>query len=281
MNWNRLLIGVLIAALVGAMASYYVYHQVTAAAQVKPMSTIQIVVATERLPLGTRLESHHLRTIDWPAKQALPGTFTRVEDCVGRALMISLVENEPVLQDKLAPLAAGAGLPATIPEGMRGMSIAVNDVIGVAGFVQPGTMVDVLVTGSAGGNTMMNVITRTILENVPVLAAGQKIEQDKDGKPQTVPVVTLLVTPQDANKLAMASASGHIQLALRNTIDTKKVDPPSMNQTALFGGAAPLPVQMPRRSKIALPPPPPPAPFVVEVIRGGKTESTSFAPAKQ
>ena len=116
------------------------------------------------------------------------------------------------------------GLPATIPEGMRALSVAVNDVVGVAGFVIPGTMVDVLVTGQIGegrGSGSKNV-TRTILENVRVLAAGQKVEQDREGKPQTVPVITLLVSPEDAAKLTMASTEGKIQLSLRNTVDTKK-----------------------------------------------------------
>src|SRR6202142_3392403 len=133
-------------------------------------------------------------------------------DGTNRALITPVVENEPILESKLAPSAAGAGLAATIPEGMRAMSVAVNDVVGVAGFVTPGTMVDVLVTGALSGSS--GNITRTILENVRVLAAGQKVEQDREGKPQTVPVITLLVTPEDAAKLAMASTEGKIQLEI-------------------------------------------------------------------
>src|SRR5262249_60171002 len=126
--------------------------------------------------------------------------------------------------------------------GMRALSVAVNDVVGVAGFVMPGTMVDVLVTGKVpGGRGTEDSVTRTILENVRVLAAGQKIEQDREGKPQTVPVITLLVSPEDAGKLAMASTEGKIQLALRNTIDTKKVDPPAVLEAALFAGPSPAP----------------------------------------
>src|SRR6201984_3095175 len=186
--------------------------------------------------------------------------FTRIEDCANRALITPLAENEPVLEGKLAAQQSGAGLPATIPEGMRALSVAVNDVGGGAGFVIPGRMVDVLVTGSVGGGGAGNNITRMILENVRVLAAGQKVEQDRDGKPQTVPVITLLVSPEDAAKLTMGSNQGKIQLALRNTIDTKQVSPAPVLQAALFAGAPPAPKPATRNA-----PPPPPSMYVIEV----------------
>jgi pilus assembly protein CpaB len=160
---------------------------------------------------------------------------------------------------------------------MRALSVAVNDVVGVAGFVMPGTMVDVLVTGKIGGGNKgsEDSITRTILENVRVLAAGQKIEQDREGKPQTVPVITLLVSPEDAGKLAMASTEGKIQLALRNTVDTKKVEPPSILEANLFSGTTPAPRRTGPIVKAAAPPAPP-SPYVIEVITGNKRENKSF-----
>jgi pilus assembly protein CpaB len=135
-------------------------------------------------------------------------------------------------------------------------------------------MVDVLVTGGIAGtkNTGDNNITRTILENVRVLAAGQKVEQDRDGKPQTVPVVTLLVSPEDSDKLAMASTQGKIQLALRNTIDTKLANPPPVVQAVLFAGPAAAPVHTVRHKEE----PSRPGPYVVEVITGSKKENKSF-----
>jgi len=160
------------------------------------------------------------------------------------------------------------------------VSVAVNEVVGVAGFVIPGTMVDVLVTGHPVGSGASNGdITRTVLENVRVLAAGQKIEQDREGKPQTVAVITLLVAPDDASKLVMASNDGRIQLALRNTIDTKKNDPPTIQQADLFTVAGPkLTIRHPApgsgTKKDAVPPPPPP--YVIEVITGNKRENKSF-----
>src|SRR6266852_3407697 len=243
MNQNRMIVGLAVAILVGLLFSSYIYRQFQRATNVKAITMQHIVVAAAPLQLGTRVDINNLRLISWPADEPVTGMFTRVEDCANRALITPVAANELILENKLAPKEAGAGLPATIPEGMRALSVAVNEVVGVAGFVIPGTMVDVLVTGRLPGTTHGgdDNITRTILENVRVLAAGQKVEQDREGKPQTVPVITLLVSPADAGKLAMASTEGKIQLALRNTIDSKRVNPPPVLQAALFAGIAPPP----------------------------------------
>ena len=273
MNQNRMLIGFAVAIVVALLFSSYVYKQFKQATSVKTaVATQHIVVAAVPLQLGTRIEWSNLRLISWPAGEPVAGTFTRIEDCANRALITPVAANELILESKLASREAGAGLPATIPEGMRAMSVAVNEVVGVAGFVIPGTIVDVLVTGKASGGQGGDNITRTILENVRVLAAGQKIEQDREGKPQTVPVITLLVAPEDAAKLAMASTQGKIQLALRNTIDSKKVSPPSVMEAALFAGSAPPPVKH-APGKVA---PAVPSPYVIEVISGSKRENKSF-----
>jgi pilus assembly protein CpaB len=274
MNQNRMIVGLAVAVLVGLLFSSYVYRQFQRATSVKAVATQHIVVASAPLQLGTRVDANNLRLISWPADEPVTGMFTRVEDCANRALITPVAANELILENKLAPKEAGAGLPATIPEGMRALSVAVNEVVGVAGFVIPGTMVDVLVTGrlpgtSHGGD---DNITRTILENVRVLAAGQKVEQDREGKPQTVPVITLLVSPADAAKLAMASTQGKIQLALRNTIDSKKVDPPAVLEAALFAGPAPAPKRIGPQKVPVLPPPL----YIIEVISGSKRENKSF-----
>jgi pilus assembly protein CpaB len=257
MNRNRMLIGLVVAVIVGLIVSNFVYRQIRQAAQTPagvPMG--KVVVASAPLALGTRLEPQFLREISWPAGDPVPGMIT------------SVVENEPILEGKLAPEEAGAGLAATIPEGMRGLSIRVDQVVGVAGFVLPGTMVDVLVTGSAGGGA----VTNTILEYMRVLTAGQRIEEDKEGKPVKVSVVTLLVTPDEAAKLTMASTEGKIQLALRNTIDTKKVKPPPVYRSSLFGGGGPARVR--RRKEPGSQPKT--STYVVETIRGDKRSSTAF-----
>lgn len=273
MNRNRMLIGLAFAVVIALFISTFVYRAFKNVSMVKPTIVQHIVVASRPLQVGTRVDSDNLRLIPWPAGEPMAGMFTRIEDCTNRAVITPVAENEPILESKLAATQSGAGLSATIPEGMRGLSVAVNEVVGVAGFVIPGTMVDVLVTGGVVGGGGGQNITRTILENVRVLAAGQKIEQDREGKPQTVPVVTLLVTPEDAARLTMASTEGKIQLALRNTIDTKITSPAAVLQGSLFAGAAaPAPKHSPNVKYI----PPPPPPYVVEVITGSKRENKSF-----
>jgi pilus assembly protein CpaB len=276
MNQNRMLLGLAVAVAVALLLSTFVYRQFEKASNVKPVVTQRIVVAAKALPLGTRVQASNMRLIPWPAGEPVVGMFTRIEDCADRALITDVAANELILDSKLAPKEAGAGLPAVIPQGMRALSVAVNDVVGVAGFVTPGTMVDVLVTGkvSDGGHGGDN-ITRTILENVRVLAAGQKIEQDREGKPQTVPVITLLVSPEDAGRLAMASTQGKIQLALRNTVDNKKVGPAAVLEANLFSGVAPAPKHT-GPVKVAAPHPAPASPYVIEVITGNKRENKSF-----
>lgn len=276
MNRNRLIIGIAGAILVAVLVSVFVYRQYKAASAAKPVVTQNIVVAREPLQVGTRVDATNLKLIPWPEGQPVSGMFTRIQDCAGRALITPVVANEPILDSKLAPKAAGAGLPAAIPVGMRALSVAVNDVVGVAGFVIPGTTVDVLVTGTlpTGRNGTASNITRTILEDVPVMAAGQKIERDKNGKPVNVPVVTLLVSPEDADKLAMASTEGKIQLALRNTTDTEKTNPAPVLQAVLFGGAVPVRpvVRIVRGKKVVTPPP-----YQIQVISGDKQETKTFS----
>ena len=276
MNRNRMIVGMGFAVVIALLFSTYVYRTFQRASAVKPSEMKHIVVAGKVMQLGTRLDATNLQVISWPSDEPIAGTFSRIEDCMGRAVLTNVTVNEPILESKLAPKEAGAGLPATIPEGMRALSVAVNDVVGVAGFVIPGTMVDVLVTGALPGKNSGNDddITRTILENIRVLAAGQKVEQDRDGKPQTVPVVTLLVTPEDAGKLTMASTQGKIQLALRNTIDSKLANPPPVLQAVLIGGPAapPAPLVVHKVAPVQARP----TPYQVEMITGDKKEMKSF-----
>jgi pilus assembly protein CpaB len=273
MDRNRMTLGLGFAFFVGLFFAWFVYHEFKLASAPAPVVVRkQMVVAAGPLPLGTRLTAKDLRIIPWPTTAPVANMFTRPEDCENRALITSVAENEPILESKLAPVAAGAGLAATIPEGMRAFSVSVNEVIAVAGFVTPGAMVDVIATGSTkdSGN-----ITRTVLENVRVLASNQRIES-QNGKPLGVTVTTLLVSPPDAAKLAMASNSGKIQLALRNAIDTQTAEIPPVLQASIFGldSAAPSP----ERHMSAPPKPPAPSPssYAVEIISGGKRETKNF-----
>jgi len=284
MNRNRLMVGLAAAVLLAFILSAYIYHafkkaEVSASGPTLRMTTI--VVANEPLKVGTRLDASKVKTIQWPSGAKPEGMFSDITDVANRAVINNIAENEPILAANLASTESGAGLSATIPEGMRAVSVSVNDVVGVAGFVTPGTMVDVLVTGNTVGPGGSSSVTRTILENIKVLAAGQKMEQDREGKPENVPVITLLVTPEDAGKLTMASTEGKIQLALRNTVDTKSTNPAPVLQSTLFSGGAPIvaPVAAAPTSgkramvmpKVAAPPP-----YSVEVITGDKHEVKNF-----
>ncbi|TAM82449.1 MAG: Flp pilus assembly protein CpaB [Acidobacteria bacterium] len=282
MNRNRALIALVVAIVIAVIASRFVYRQIQQASAVKPLPVSHIVVASRPLALGTPLTAQDVELITWPEGTPLDGSFTRVQDCIGRSLITPISKNEPILESKLAPREAGIGLPAAIPVGMRAVSVRVDDVVGVSGFAMPGTMVDVLATGTPEGES--DSLTRNIIQDVRVLAAGQTVEQDKQGKPHTVGVVTLLLTPKQADQLTMASTDNRIHLALRNTIDTKIEDKaePVFKSALLLGGAQPHPTaggggkSRPRREATTQKPAGP-APFVVEVIRGDKKTNQTFS----
>lgn len=274
MNRDRMLIGLGLALVVAFLASRYVYVQLRQArtgVRENAVTTTQVVVAAGPLKLGQSLVPDDLRLVGWPSDQVPKGSFSRKEDCVGRALIAPVVENECILEQKLAPREAGAGLGVSIPPGMRAVSVGVDDVVAVAGFVTPGTVVDVMVTGGGAGGT----VTRTILEHVRVLAVGQQMEPDINGKPQTAPVVTLLVTPEEAEKVALATSNGKIHLMLRNTTDKADVNPPPTFGSAMFMGSVPVAASK-VVAKVPQKVPPPPPPYTVEVIRGGKVETQQF-----
>lgn len=278
MDQKRLVVGLLVALVFGLVAARYVYIQLRNARMAAGKAAVvtgRIVVAAKPVALGVRLTTSDLREIPWPDATRPTGSFGRAEDCLDRALITPVVENELILEDKLAPREAGGGLSVAIPQGTRAISVRVDDVVAVAGFVVPGTMVDVLVTGSTTGG---DSVTRTILQDLRVLAVGQKSEPDREGKPQTYTVVTLLVNPEEAEKVTMASTEGKIHLALRNTIDTKEVNPPVVSRASLFAGAPPPRPETAHKVRREPPPAPkPPEPYLIDVIRGDKKETQSFA----
>jgi pilus assembly protein CpaB len=190
-------------------------------------------------------------------------------------VVLPIAKGEFVLPLKLAGENAGYGLPSLIPPGMRAVSVRVNEVVSVAGFVLPGTRVDVLLTGNPSGATEQQ--TTTVLENVAVIATGQRLERNSAGAPQMTPVITLLVSPDDAQKLTLASTQGRIQLALRNPLDTKQQDLATVKSNSLYKNiSAPTPVvrERPKRKTVEIPPAP--AFYTVEVIRGNKMDVTKF-----
>jgi pilus assembly protein CpaB len=285
-----MLVFAVFALALSGFVTYYAYRMLSNRLSPSADETVQIVVAAEKLTLGNRLTDQQLRVANWPKANLPEGHFSDPKDVVGRGVIVPMSPNEPVLDAKLASKEAGAGLGSAIPEGMRAVAVRVNDVIGVAGFVVPGTHVDVMIIGTPGPNGVAT--SKIFLENVQVLAAGQNVERDVNGKPQTSQVVTMLVTPQDAQKLALAGDS-RIQLALRNPIDMAVENPKGVQTAMLYGTSsagtppdAPKPRARPMVVKYAPKPKPEIAlpvnvePVIrsvtVETIRGDKRETSTF-----
>lgn len=198
--------------------------------------TTQVAVAARSLEIGTVLSPADVKMVNWPASAVPPGYAVSMEAVVGRGVITTVAANEPLLAQKMSTPEEGGGLSIVIPEGMRAVSVKVDEVISVAGFVVPGTRVDVLVTLSATSDAD-DTATRVILQNVQVLAAGQTIQRDAEGTPQTVTVITLLVTPEQAEELTLAATEGRIQLALRNLLDTDSIPTTGVNAANLVRGA--------------------------------------------
>ncbi len=283
MNRTRMMIVAFFALVLSALVSVMAYRQVRD--RLNPSDDrSQIVVAADKLPLGTRLSEHQLRLAPWSSSVALEGSFSDPQVLIGRGVIVPMIPNEPVLDSKLAPTGAGAGLTSAIPEGMRAVAVKVNDVIGVAGFVLPGTRVDLILTGE--DNRIE--VSKIILENIQVLAADQNLEPDANGEPREVQVITLLVTPEEAQKVALASVEGRIQLALRNPLDFANTFPNAVRKPGLYGRSpaapAPKPVvqkvvrkQSPKPKKIETKPEAPqPQSWDVELIQGMNRETYSF-----
>jgi pilus assembly protein CpaB len=234
--------------------------------------TSNVVVAASDLQLGAELRKEDLRSIQWPQGAVPAGSFSRPEDLIGRGLIQPVAMNEPFLPAKLASKEAGAGLPPVIPPGYRAVSVRVNDVVGVAGYVLPGTHVDVVVTINPTAQPN-DVTSKVVLTNVLVLASGTKIEQSENNKPIQVSVVTLLVSPDEAEKLTLGATEGKIQLALRNPLDKTAPATPGIKPAPLVGsGAAPVRVASARvvRQGAPVAAPAPAALPTVEIIRGDK-----------
>lgn len=291
---NQRFISVLIFAfVVAAGASFMLYRLMASRITTKAApSSVTVVVAGRKLDLGTVLRDADLKSADWPGTPP-PGAVLKKDDLIGRGVISTIYESEPVLETRLAPKGAGGGLAAIIPKGMRAVAVRVNDVVGVAGFVVPGMRVDVLISGqppTQRAGSLGNV-TRTLLQNIEVLSAGQEYKKDTEGKPIVGQVVNLLVTPEQAEQLSLAINQTTIQLVLRNPLDTEIAKTPGTAVQKLFsGGTMPVivddeaekPVRRaaPRQTVAAAPPPSPvreekKTPFVMEIIQGGKkTEST-------
>ena len=185
-----------------------------------------------------------VKEINWNGEP--PATaITQTSAVIGRGAIAPIYSGEPVLEGRLAPRGAGAGLASTIPVGKRAVALRVNEVVGLAGFVMPGMRVDVIVAGNApaSANPTSGTLSRTVLQNIEVLSAGQNIEKNVNGKPEAAQVVNLLVTPEQAETLSLAGSETKVQLVLRNPLDTAEQATPGTSVARLFGqpDAAPTP----------------------------------------
>jgi pilus assembly protein CpaB len=273
---RRLLTILLVAFAVAGICAFLVYRIVSVRmAASKPVSTSRVVSAAKDIPLGAVLQASDLSTITI-AGAAPKGAIVKPEEAIGRGVIKDITQGEPVLESQLAGLGSGGGLAPTIPDGMRASAVRVDEVVGVAGFVIPGMRVDVLVSGNPPGEAAsQGVVTKTILQNIQVLSAGTDIQRDAEGKPQQVQVVTLLVTPEQAEMLSLASNSLKIQLVLRNPLDTKIAEVPENSMSSLLGGVPP-PKTGAHPAAARRAPKPVDNTYSVQVINGTKSSEEKF-----
>ena len=239
-------------------------------------ATTQIVTTTGELPSGITLAAKDVTLVDWPSDFPLQGSYSKVEDVIGHPLLNALGSKEPILKRNLGLEGSGIGLSGRIPPGMRATAVRSNEIVGVAGFLYPGSHVDVLVTYTPpGGNNIP--VTETVLQDVEVLTAGQTTEPDPQGKPQTVNVVTLLLNPEDSQRLQLASMQGGIQFVLRSGVDQKSVNLKPTRLDQLVASEKP-PVVVPPSTKKAPKriEPSRPTIYVLEVIQGTKRSVEKF-----
>ncbi len=279
-----------LALIVSGGATYLVYRVMVAkTTQATPVATTTVVMAARDLAIGTLIKDGDLKAAPW-AGSVPKGAMVKKEMAIGRGVIVAMWEGEPVMENRLASTGAGGGLAAIIPPGMRAVAVRVDDIVGVAGFVMPGMRVDVLISGTPpGAQAAAGPKVKTILQSIQVLSAGQNYQKDNEGKPTVVPVVNLLVTPEQAEVLSLASKETRIQLVLRNPLDTQASKPPGVAMAGLFsdGEAAPKPaaaaVAVHRRAvAVAEIEPPAPKPAEkpvcqVEIINGALRSEAKFA----
>lgn len=287
MDTRRIIIALVVALVLTGGATYVFTKLRGQSGPAVPMK--KVVVSAKELSAGSVLKAEDLTTADWPVSLASTGVFAKVDEVVGRAVVYPVGEKDIIRERDLAAVGSGLMLASKIPSGMRAVSVRSNEVVGVAGFLYPGSRVDVLATlrPVGGASVIDEPITQTILQDVEVITAGQRIQPDPEGKPQTVNVVTLLLTPEDSQKLMLASSQATIQFVLRSGADKVKVETESVSVEDLLGKSgkkAPTPppkvlrtgTTAKRVSPTEVKTPKPPDFYTVEVIQGDKRSEEKF-----
>ncbi|HEY8185503.1 MAG TPA: Flp pilus assembly protein CpaB [Pyrinomonadaceae bacterium] len=283
------------ALLFGLLAAVSVSRYLSSA-QAYTKNLNRVAVAKVAIPIGTKIIPEQVMMVQFPAESTPDGAFDSVEKLTGRVVVTNIAPREPITEARLAPEGTAGGLSAVIPEGYRAMTVKVDDVVGISGFIMPGTLVDVVVViDPADRAGMQDPISKIVLQNIKVLANGQNIDKPEDQREaNSVKAVTLLVTPEQAEKLALAASEGKLQLVMRNSIDQDDEQTSGINKRALLGGEratpapepgslkserpTPRPVSRPARTepKPAAPPVPAPPRASVEMIEGAKKRSVDF-----
>lgn len=271
MNAKRLSTALLIALLVSGLFTFWLSKRIAQGAHVEAPRKQLFVAAGTNLEAGELLKPGGLQLVEWPISSVLVGGYTKIDDVAGRAVLYPLAKGEPILDRDLAAPGAGVGLTASIPTGMRAISVRSDEVVGVAGFLLPGTHVDVLLTYHTDKSP--DPRTATVLQDAVILAAGQQNHPDPENKPTSVSVVTLLLKPEDSERLMLATTFGAIHFVLRNGADREQTVSPSIGLDQLAGVTDPTSqgaVSIPRSQR------PSPKQYEVETIMGNKEIVNSF-----
>lgn len=296
---NKRFFFVLAGALIFGLLAAVSVSRYLSSAQAYTKNMTRIAVAKVAIPLGTKIIPEQLTMVQFPKESTPDGTFEATEKLAGRVAVVNIAPREPITESRLAPEGTAGGLSAVIPEGFRAMTVKVDDVVGISGFIMPGTLVDVVVVMDPGDKSTQDPISKIVLQNIKVLANGQNIDQPENQRDaNSVKAVTLLVSPDQAEKLALASSEGKLQLVMRNSIDQGDEKTRGVNKRELLNGehAAPVPEpgslksEQPKPVMKAAPPRPrvqaepkpapvaaPPAPRAhVEMIEGAKRRNVDF-----
>ncbi len=296
---NKRFFIVLAGALVFGLLAAVSVTRYLSSAQAYTKSLNRVAVAKVAIPLGTKIIPEQLMVVQFPQESTPDGAFESVEKLTGRVAVVNIAPREPITEARLAPEGTAGGLSAVIPEGYRAMTVKVDDVVGISGFIMPGTLVDIVVViDPAEKAGMQDPISKIVLQNIKVLANGQNIDKPQDQREaNSVKAVTLLVTPEQAEKLALAASEGKLQLVMRNSIDQGDEQTAGINKRGLLGGerAQPVPepgslkseqaqpnsrpvtrVSRPEPKPAATTPSPAPPRASVEMIEGAKKRNVDF-----
>ena len=295
---NKRFFIVLVGALIFGVLAAVSVSKYLSSAQAYTKNLNKVAVAKVAIPIGSKIIPEQIMVVQFPKESTPDGAFDSAEKLAGRVAVVNIGAREPITESRLAAEGTAAGLSAIIPEGYRAMTVKVDDAAGISGFIQPGTLVDVVVTIDPEGNSRQNPISKIVLQNIKVLASGQNIDKPEDEREaKSVKAVTLQVTPEQAEKLALAATEGKLQLVMRSQIDQGNEETPGANKRNLLGGDTAMPVPEPgslkseqpkgeakparRRASVSTPavtaPAAQPTPRTqVEMIEGAKKRNVEF-----